>query len=190
MNPVRGLQERDGLTFHKVVCDTEWHSSLSLHLPPPSRSHIMANVLHPHIDFQPRTVAHAPSPFGFGFGLGPSTSTSMMASTGWGASTPGHTNTAAFHQLVSSVTQSASMRPQKRRMSPDDELEHTRYSVASTSRDESMDRSPSPDRPKLAPPKRARVETIPDSKSNSTSKQNKGNDSHTEDDIDIGVLLG
>lgn len=152
----------------------------------------MANVLHPHIDFHPRPVAHAPSPFGFGFGLGPSSS-SMIPTSGWGTATPGHTNPSAFHQLASSVTHSASMRPQKRRMSPEDDTENGRYSAASTSRDESMDRSPSPpDRPKHAAPKRARVSNTNSSntKNDAGTRGAKGYDSPKENDIDIGVLLG
>ncbi|KAF8168191.1 hypothetical protein B0H34DRAFT_50590 [Crassisporium funariophilum] len=147
----------------------------------------MANVLHPHIDFHPRPVAHAPSPFGFGFGLGPTASPSM--SSGWGSSTPGHTNPAAFYQLASSVTQSASYsRPQKRRLDPEDDTESGRYPVV---RDESMDRSPTPERPKRTAPKRARVlnSIEPSAKDDSEAKENRAPGSTGDDDVDIGVLL-
>ncbi|KAF8971411.1 hypothetical protein BDZ97DRAFT_1901598 [Flammula alnicola] len=148
----------------------------------------MANVLQPHIDFHHRPVSHAPSPFGFGFGLKPTASTSM-SSTGWGTSTPGHTNPAAFHQLASSVTQSASSRLPKRRLDPEDESENARYTT--TSRDESMDRSPTPERPKRAAPKRARVVNPIDatSKSDATTKENKTSNGSGDDDIDVGMLL-
>lgn len=145
----------------------------------------MANVLHPQINFHPRTVSHAPSPFGFGFGLGPSISS--MTSTGRIPSTPGHTNPAAFHQLATSVTQTASTRLQKRRLDPEDDSE-----PQPTNRDESMDRSPTPERPKQAAPKRARVTNAVDSgaKDGCTEKENKAPGSTAEDDVDIGVLLG
>ena len=142
----------------------------------------MANVLHPQINFHPRPVSHAPSPFGFGFGLG--SSISSMTSTGW---TPGHTNPAAFHQLATSVTQTASTRLQKRRLDPEDDSE-----LSTTNRDESMDRSPTPERPKRAAPKRARVLHAIDhgAKDECTEKENKAPGSTAEDDVDIGVLLG
>ncbi|KAH9487017.1 hypothetical protein JR316_0001083 [Psilocybe cubensis] len=149
----------------------------------------MANVLYPHTDFHPRPVPHTPSSFGFGFGLGPSPSTSMSTATGWGASTPGHTNPAAFHQLASSLTQSTSNRPQKRRHDPEDEAEHPRRSL---SRDESMDRSPTPERPKRAAPKRARVLNPSESaatKDATSSKDKRNSEDSNDDDVDIGVLL-
>lgn len=147
----------------------------------------MANVLHPQIDFHPRPVSHSPSPFGFGFGLGPTASTSM-GTPSWGTPTPGHTNPAAFHQLASSITQSAT-RPHKRRLDPEEESENGRYPI---SRDESMDRSPTPERPKRAAPKRARVVNTGDavSKSDPRSKENRSSSGTGDDDVDIGVLLG
>lgn len=147
----------------------------------------MANVLHPQINFHPRPVSHAPSPFAFGFGL--SSSISSMTSTGWTPSTPGHTNPAAFHQLATSVTQTAATRLQKRRLDPEDDSESSSYP---TNRDDSMDRSPTPERPKRAAPKRARVLNTIDSgsKDECTEKENKAPGSTGEDDVDIGVLLG
>lgn len=150
----------------------------------------MANVMHHHIDFQPRPVSHAPSPFGFGFGLGSNSSTSSpVASSSWGvASTPGHTNVAAFQQLASSINQSA-MRPAKRRYEFDDDDNSQSQGGA---RDESMDRSPTPpERPKRAAPKRARM--VPSAgvsdKENSSSTGSK-TPSGSPDEVDIGVLLG
>ena len=143
----------------------------------------MANVLPPQINFHPRPVSHAPSPFGFGFGLGPSSS----VSSGWIPSAPGHTNPAAFHQLATSVTQTASTRLQKRRLDPEDDSESSSYQ-SQANRDESMDRSPTPERPKRAAPKRARVLNAIDS--GGTEKENKAPGNTAEDDVDIGVLLG
>lgn len=148
-------------------------------------SFIMANVLQPHIEFPPCTVSHAPSPFGFGFGLGGSTAASAMSSVAWPATTPGHTNPAAFHQLASSVSQSS--RAQKRRYEPDDDVEpHSRFRGQ---RDESMDRSPTPERPKHSAPKRAKVApTNTSSKDDQDAKENKA--PNNDDDVDVGVLLG
>lgn len=147
----------------------------------------MANVLHHHIEFHPRPVAHSPSPFGFGFGLGVPTS---VASTSWQPMTPGHTNPAAFHQLASSINQASSSRTQKRRHEADDDgSDSHRYPAA---RDDSMDRSPTPDRPKRAAPKRARVALAidPASKEDPTMKENKAPGKADEDEVDVGVLLG
>jgi hypothetical protein len=150
----------------------------------------MANVLHHHIEFAPRPVAHAPSPFGFGFGLGQSSSHS-----GWQpAPTPGHTNPQAFHQLASSIVHtsavsSPSFKSNKRRLESDDD-DSTSVGKPSANRDESMDRSPTPERPKRSAPKRARI-TPADTgaKEQSSVKENKASSSE-EDEVDVGVLLG
>lgn len=141
----------------------------------------MANVLQPTIDFHPRPVSHAPSPLGFGFGLS-SAGPSSISSPTWASyqSQPGHTNPSAFHQLASSITQSASSRPQKRRLDPEDDSENSKCSAH---RDESMDRSPTP--PKRPAHKRARVTSPPASTSKDDAKEKK-----EEDNVDIGVLLG
>jgi len=148
----------------------------------------MANVLPPHIEFKPRPVSHAPSPFGFGFGLG--STPSPMASPAWGTATPGHTNPAAFHQLASSITHSAvSFRSNnKRRHDHDDDDDAPRLSMTS---DDAMERSPTPERMRRAPPKRARVfdPQEPSNKLGSPGKQGKDAASQ-EDDVDVGVLLG
>ena len=74
----------------------------------------------------------------------------------------------------------------KRRLEVDDEDARSR-----SSSDDGMDRSPTPERPKRAAPKRART-TIPithTSKEGKGSKENK--ESGSEDsDVDVGVLLG
>ncbi|TFK30347.1 hypothetical protein FA15DRAFT_662291 [Coprinopsis marcescibilis] len=139
----------------------------------------MANVLQHHIDFQPRQVSHAPSPFGFGFGLG---SGPGVASTGWQpATTPGHTNVAAFQQLASSMNHAMTQRLAKRRHEFEDD---------EGGRDESMDRSPTPERPKRAVPKRARM-VVPNNNGNdrtsaSSTDKKEGDGSQ---DVDVGVLL-
>ena len=50
-----------------------------------------------------------------------------------------------------------------------------------------MDRSPTPERPKRAPPKRARVAHAQNTVSKDDAKAKKNSE---EDHIDIGVLLG
>ncbi|CAK5280191.1 unnamed protein product [Mycena citricolor] len=129
----------------------------------------MANVL----DFQPRPVNHAPSQFGFGFGLGGP----VVAPSAWpSAITPA----SPFHQLSStSYNQPSPSRVQKRRHEEDEPV----------TRDHSMDRSPTPERPKRSVPKRARV-ADPAAKDDKDAKENRSpNESRREDDIDVGVLL-
>ncbi|GLB36054.1 putative cut8, nuclear proteasome tether protein [Lyophyllum shimeji] len=145
----------------------------------------MANVLQHPIEFQPRPVSHAPSPFGFGFGL--ASSSSAMAAAAWHpATTPGHTNPAAFHQLASSVNQYSAIRAQKRRHEPEDEAENARQGGL---RDASMDRSPTPERPKRAAPKRARVAPLVEETFKADLKENKAPSNADEQDVDVGVLL-
>ena len=143
----------------------------------------MANVLQPNHGFHPRTVSHAPSPFGFGFGL--SSASSSIASP-WSPSQPqpGHTNPTAFQQLASSMTQSS--KSQKRKLDLDDDLEKTRHPNL---RDESMDRSPTPERLKRGPPKRARIANTQSATNKDDTKAGRSSEEE-EDNVDIGVLLG
>lgn len=146
----------------------------------------MANVLHHPIDFHPRPVSHAPSPFGFGFGL--ASSSSAMVATGW-QPTSMTAHSSAFQQFASSASQQPSVRTQKRRHEPDDDTEIGRQGT----RDASMDRSPTPERPKRAAPKRARVAPAldPSTKNNASSKENKApTGSEDDEDVDVGMLLG
>jgi hypothetical protein len=146
----------------------------------------MANVLQPHIDFGPRPVSHASSSFGFGFGLGTPASSAMVA--GWQLPpTPGHTNPSAFQQLASSVNQNSPSRPPKRRYEFQEEAETGR-----SARDHSMDRSPTPERPKRAAPKRARVAPLSEysTRNEATTKEDKARNESADNDIDVGVLLG
>ncbi|KAJ7492699.1 hypothetical protein FB451DRAFT_1219281 [Mycena latifolia] len=126
------------------------------------------------VDFQPRPVTHAPSKFGFGFALGGS----VAVAPAWQSSI---TPTSAFHQL-SSFPQSSPVRVQKRRHDDDDQ---------SLSRDHSMDRSPTPERPKRAAPKRARVAPSMESVSrdDTDAKENKAPSGTDDNEVDVGVLL-
>lgn len=126
------------------------------------------------LDFQPRPVGHAPSQFGFGFGLGGST---VVAAPAWQSSVN------PFHQLSSSLNQPPPIRVQKRRHEDDEQT---------VSRDHSMDRSPTPERPKRAAPKRARVAPSAESgsKEEKDTKENKAPNGTDDNDVDVGVLLG
>lgn len=76
----------------------------------------------------------------------------------------------------------AATRLTKRRHEPEEE-----------DRDERMDRSPTPERPKRAAPKRARTTpsaVIPLGKGLETAKENKPPTVNDESDVDVGFLLG
>ncbi|KAF7964905.1 hypothetical protein HWV62_1765, partial [Athelia sp. TMB] len=136
----------------------------------------MANVIHAPIDF-PRGPA-APS-FGFGFGL-------PAARGGWPPI--GHQNPAAFQQLAS--TQRAAAPRQKRRLEPEDEGEQSvRGPGAARRRDDAnaMERSPTPERPKRGPPKRARVAQAAEGADKEKSREGKA--PGAGDEVDVGVLL-
>ncbi|KII93889.1 hypothetical protein PLICRDRAFT_88186 [Plicaturopsis crispa FD-325 SS-3] len=146
----------------------------------------MANVVHPPIDFHHGSITNTKSPLGFGFGL--SSTPSNMAAAGW-PSTPGHTQPSAFHQLASTMNQSASpMRVQKRRHEPEDEGENRHLHGL---RDDAMDRSPTPERPQRAAPKRARVAPtlLAGPADEKTGKENKAPSGNDDNDVDVGVLL-
>ncbi|TBU34647.1 hypothetical protein BD311DRAFT_784239 [Dichomitus squalens] len=137
----------------------------------------MANVVtHPHLQvgFHPGPVGHSPSPLGFGFGL---STTGMMQ--GW-PSPASHTQPSPW--AVASPPSQVQTRLAKRRLEPEDE-----------DRDERMDRSPTPERPKRAAPKRAR--TTPAAVSTAgkeqqhTAKENKPPSQNEESDVDVGFLL-
>jgi hypothetical protein len=121
---------------------------------------IMAGVIAPppHFDFNP-SVIHAPLP----------AAPSPVIMAGWNP------------HLYSATQHVPQNRVQKRRMDPEDDDDSGR-------RDVIMDRSPTPERVKRAPPKRLRMVASSESaaRDEKTSKQNKAPGS----DIDIGVLLG
>ena len=82
----------------------------------------------------------------------------------------------------SSNHQHLATRVQKRRLEQEDEDVETRLDVV-------MERSPTPERPKRAPPKRAR-RADPSSSSGSQNNQDSKGGGSSENDVDIGVLLG
>ena len=138
----------------------------------------MANVIHAPIDFHRGPAA--PS-FGFGFGLSPA------ARGGWQPLPPiGHQNPAAFQQLAS--TQLAAAPRQKRRHEPEEEQGEQSVRGAARRRDDAMDRSPTPERPKRGPPKRPRVAQAGEGPGGEKSKEGKA--PGAGDEVDVGVLLG
>ena len=136
----------------------------------------MANVVtHPHLQvgFGPSPVGHSPSPLGFGFGLQPS----MMQ--GWPVAPHPHVQPPAW--VVTPQASQPPVRTAKRRHEPEEE-----------DRDERMDRSPTPERPKRAAPKRLRTTpaaTTAD-KVQETVKENKPPSANDDSDVDVGFLLG
>jgi len=79
------------------------------------------------------------------------------------------------HQLLAT-------RVQKRRLEQEDEDVEARLDVV-------MERSPTPERPKRAPPKRAR-RVDPSSSEGSRNDQDSKDGRSSENEVDIGVLLG
>jgi len=73
-------------------------------------------------------------------------------------------------------------RVQKRRLEQEDEDVEARLDVV-------MERSPTPERPKRAPPKRAR-RVDPSSRGGSQNIQDPKDGGSSENEVDIGVLLG
>ncbi|KAI0095047.1 hypothetical protein BDY19DRAFT_902083 [Irpex rosettiformis] len=133
------------------------------------------------VGFQKRPVNHAPSPLGFGFGLSaapsaPSWATSPTSSSS-SSSTP-HTPLQPWN-MAAVTNQLPQVRIAKRRHEHDeDEGKH----------DVAMDRSPTPERPKRAVPKRARTTpaTVSGAKDGRSTKEGK---TSGENDVDVGVLL-
>jgi len=150
----------------------------------------MANVAHLPIDFH-----HGPTAPNLGFGFGMS---SPSAKVGWQQQptvTLGYNNPAAFQQLASTMSQSSPHRAQKRRHDPEDEDAGGRHvanhaTAATVSRDDAMDRSPTPERPKKAPPKKARVMNVIEIGNKGKDKDNKQPGDGDGGDVDVGVLLG
>jgi len=132
---------------------------------------------HP-VDFQPRHLSH---PFGFGFGL-----TSPSAPGRQQFQSTASLNSTTFHQFSSHVNPSSHIRAQKRRLEDDE-------SDLGGNQDRSMDRSPTPERQKRAPPKRARVaqalNTAAKDEIRLTGNKAPAN-SVQHQDVDVGMLLG
>ena len=137
----------------------------------------MANVVtHPHLQvgFHPGPVGHSPSPLGFGFGL---STTGMVQS--WPSAAP-HIQPSPW---TTSPQPSQVQVRSKRRHEPEDE-----------ERDERMDRSPTPERPRRAVPKRVRMTPTTISsvgkEQQHTAKGHKPPSQNEESDVDVGFLLG
>jgi hypothetical protein len=148
----------------------------------------MANVVHSPIDFHRGPVAP-----NLGFGFGMSTAKAPWQHTL--AMTPGHNNTVAFQQLASTISQPSPSRAQKRRHEPDEDGETCSrhglsHAITTGLRDDAMDRSPTPERPKKAPPKRARVTNTAETGNKEKGKENKPPGGNDDNDVDVGVLLG
>ena len=140
----------------------------------------MANVVQPHpqIDFHSSTLGHPPQ---IGLGLTLSMSSSLV-----GLSPHAHSN--VVQPLPPAINPS---RPQKRRFEQDDEQADQSFSNSPGARDVAMERSPTPERPKRAPPKRARNNSTfaQEPKGGRISKE-LPNSSVENQDVDVGVLLG
>jgi hypothetical protein len=143
----------------------------------------MANVVHPPLNFIHEPTHLSTSRFGFGFGLPGNSPTGTGRQPVY---TPGHTHPSAFQQLTSHINlPPSSHRVQKRRLEPEDDAESSRH----VGRDVPMDRSPTPERPRRAAPKRAKVTPQDDeSKDQQSSRTSKNVDA--DSDVDVGVLLG
>jgi len=139
----------------------------------------MANVVQPHpqIDFHSSSLGHPPQILGLGL---------SMSSSLVDLSPHPHSN--VVQPFPSAINPSRAL---KRRFEQDDEQADQSFSNGSGARDVAMERSPTPERPKRAPPKRAR--------NNSTFAQEpKGgrmpkelpNSGVENQDVDVGVLLG
>jgi len=135
----------------------------------------MANVVHLPIDLYSSPASRSPKSLTFGFGL-------ASPSSPWS-----HTNP-SFQQLAPSINQNSPARLHKRRHELEDDETTGRLVHA---RDQSMDRSPTPERAKRAAPKRARVQPssaggAPKDDANKDIKQAKDDG----EEVDVGVLLG
>lgn len=108
-------------------------------------------------------ILQSPSPFGFA-----NLSQPPMTAPNW--------QPPAFQHLTNTLSSGGQQRSQKRRLDDD------------ADRDEAMDRSPTPERPKRAPPKRARVLTADENGAHRPTKDKSTNSE--EQDIDAGLLLG
>ncbi|KAG9314298.1 hypothetical protein JVU11DRAFT_5087 [Chiua virens] len=142
----------------------------------------MANVVYPPVNFLHEPTHLSTSCFGFGFGL----PGNLPAGTGkQPIYAPGHTQPSAFQQLTSHINlPPATHRVQKRRHESEDDTESSRYA----GRDVAMDRSPTPERPKRAAPKRAKI-TPQDDESKDQQTLRSGKNSDADSDVDVGVLL-
>jgi hypothetical protein len=139
----------------------------------------MANVVQPHpqIDFHSNTLGHPPQ---IGLGLGLSMSSSLV-----GLSPHAHSN---VQPLPSAINPSRAL---KRRFEHDDEQADQSFSNSPGARDVAMERSPTPERPRRAPPKRARnYSTFAQESKGGRMPKEHPSSSEENQDVDVGVLLG
>ncbi|KAH9982556.1 hypothetical protein BGW80DRAFT_1263806 [Lactifluus volemus] len=139
----------------------------------------MANVVQPHpqLDFYPSPLGHPPQ---IGLGLTLSMPPSLV-----GRSSHSHLNGA--HPSLSSANPSRTL---KRRFEQDEEQEDQSSGHSPNARDVAMERSPTPERPKRAPPKRARNNlTFAQEQKGGRSSKDLINSSVENQDVDVGVLL-
>ncbi|KAI0686812.1 hypothetical protein BC835DRAFT_1287328 [Cytidiella melzeri] len=130
------------------------------------------------VGFQKRQVNHAPSSLGFGFGLSAPPSAPSWASSSSSLSSSSSSSHAPLQpwNMAAVTNQLPQVRIAKRRIEHDeDDGKH----------DEAMDRSPTPERPKRAVPKRARTAVL----AVKDAKDAKDGKSSGENDVDVGVLL-
>jgi hypothetical protein len=99
-----------------------------------------------------------------------------------------HAHTNVVQPLPPAINPS---RPQKRRFEQDDEQADQSFSNSPGARDVAMERSPTPERPKRAPPKRPRNNlTIAQDPKGGKIPKELPNSSVENQDVDVGVLLG
>lgn len=100
-------------------------------------------------------------------------------------STPSHAPPTQWPHVTLASPHQSQNRSTKRRLEVDDDFDENGRSV----KDVAMDRSPTPERPKRAAPKRARTTpvVITVAKEGKEEQQKGGNEAH---DVDVGVLLG
>ncbi|KAF9270142.1 hypothetical protein L218DRAFT_982778 [Marasmius fiardii PR-910] len=141
----------------------------------------MAMLSPNNLAFQSRPVKDSPTAFGFGFGLGPMST----PASNWQPH-PLQPQGSGFNSFASTSHNSPSRSALKRRFDADDGLENLRHS-----QDERMDRSPTPERPKRAAPKRARTSPSADSitKFEKSPKDSKSRTDGANEDVDVGMLL-
>ena len=137
----------------------------------------MANVVQPHpqIDFHSSSLGHPQMAFGL---------TLSMPSSLVGLSPHAHTNVP--QPPTSAINPSRTL---KRRFEQDDEQADTSSGNSPGARDVAMERSPTPERPKRATPKRARNGAT-FAQGPKGEKSLKEHSSVENQDVDVGVLLG
>ena len=138
----------------------------------------MANVVQPHpqIEFLTSPLGHPP------LGLGLSMPSSLV---GW---PPSHPSSVLS---PSSTANQPPLRTLKRRFEQDEEQAEQSSGHSPGARDIAMERSPTPERRKQATPKRARngLTFVQEHKEGRPTKESH-NQGTTNQDIDVGVLLG